>query len=296
VHRHILKLANMLRHYAEAEAAGELIRSRMPRRAKAKEIEESIELAYGLESTPKLDREPPTHRASVEDIEQIVAERFSGRSMLEELQARSPFPILDSTVEVIDALFPPDSLICVGGDPWNEMTAPLPKLRKLLNRDFFELVVPSPMSAPNWVDAKGPHSRGIANTGPRRFIVTDFDIKPTDKHGKPTVYFDLIQRWEAAGVTIQDACAALIGFLTELPGPLVMVVYSGNVSLQAWWFAEGEDESLAGKMRGFFQSAVILGADRAGWTTCQFFRMPGAQRCNTGRRQTVHYFDPSKIR
>ena len=216
--------------------------------------------------------------------------------MLEELQARSPFPIPNSTDEIVHTLFPADSLICVGRNPWSEITAPLRNLRSFCNRDFFELIVPSPMSALNWVDAKGKHSRSMANTGPRRYLVTDFDIKQFDKNDKPTVYFDLIKRWEAAGVSIQDACAALIGCLEELPGPLVMVVYSGNVSLQAWWFAEGQDESLAGKMRGFFQSAVILGADRAGWTTCQFFRMPGAQRSNTGRRQTVHYFDPSKIR
>jgi hypothetical protein len=291
VHRHILKLANVLRHYVDDPgAAGELIRGTIPRRAKPGEIEESIQRAYTLESTPKLDR-VPRHLADPLLIEQIVAEHFSGQSMLEELRQRSPFPIPESTDEIVQTLFPPDSIICVGRDPGHVITAPLGNFHKLETK---ELIVPSPMSALYSVDAEGcKHKRSLANTGPRRFIVTDFDIKPTDNHGNPTIYFDLIKRWEGAGVSIQDAAAALIMYLV---GPLVMVVYSGNVSLQAWWFAEGEDESLDSRMRAFFETAVILGADRAGWITCQLFRMPGAQRSNTGHRQTVHYFNPSKIR
>jgi hypothetical protein len=295
VHRHILKLANLVRHYVAAEVAAELIRGNMPRRAKAGEIEEAIELAYNLESTPNLDRAPPQHLANPRLIEQVVAERFSGGSMLEELRRRSPFPIPDSTDQIVRTLFPPDSLICVAGAiPEYALTAPLRNFSKLDRKEF---IVPSPMSDLHWIDKKGgTHKRGLANTGPRRFIVTDFDIKKFGKRNNPTIFFDLIKRWEAAGVSIQDAAAALICHLNELGGPLAMVVYSGNVSLQAWWFCEGEDESIDGRMRAFFETAVILGADRAGWTTCQFFRMPGGLRSNTDRRQDVHFFNPSAIR
>jgi hypothetical protein len=291
VHRHILRLANALRHYVEDPGtAGEMIRGTMPRRAKPGEIEEALERAYNLESKPKLDREPPRHFADPLLIEQIVAERFDGQSLLEELRERSPFPIPDSTNEIIRTLFPPDSIVCVGREPQHVITAPLRNLHKLETK---ELIVPSPMAALRSADAEGRvHTRCLANTGPRRFIVTDFDIKPIDNHGNPTIYFDLIKRWEAAGVSIQDAAAALIMYLV---GPLVMVVYSGNVSLQAWWFAKDEDESLDSRMRAFFETAVILGADRAGWITCQLFRMPGGLRSSTNRRQSVHYFNPSKI-
>ena len=293
VHRHVLKLFNLLRHHVEAEKAGELIASKMPRPPKPGEIEEALGLAYGTESTPKLDR-PPTHLASVADIEQIVAERFSGRSMLEELRTRSSSPIPETTNEIVRTLFEPDSLICVGSRPETAFSAPLANLSEL---EEWQLIVPSPMSALYWIDKKGKkHARCLANTGARRYLVTDFDIKPLNKDGSPSIYAGLIERWAAHGVTIQDAAAALISFLTELPGPLVMVVYSGNVSLQAWWFAEGEDESLDGTFRGFFTSAVILGADRQGWTKCQLFRMPGGLRRDTGRPQTVHYFDRSKIK
>jgi hypothetical protein len=293
VHRHVLKVVNLLRHYVGAEAAGELVRGRMPRRAKPGEIEGALGLAYGTGATPRLDR-PPPHLASVTYIEQIVAERFSGGSMLEELQNRSPSPIPNTTDEIVHALFEPDSLICVGWRPEEVLTAPLANLEGL---EAWPHIVPSPMSDLYSVDAKGEkHKRSLANTGARRYLVTDFDIKPLKTDGSPSIYAGLIERWEAHGVTIQDAAAALIAFLTELPGPLVMVVYSGNISLQAWWFAEGEDESMDAKMRGFFTSAVILGADRQGWSRCQLFRMPGSLRKDTGRRQTVHYFDRSKIK
>jgi hypothetical protein len=74
-----------------------------------------------------------------------------------------------------------------------------------------------------------------------------------------------------------------------------MVVHSGNISLQAWFYCEGERETLNSCLRGFFEHAVILGADRAGWTRCQLFRMPCATRSDTGRRQVIHYFDPSTL-
>jgi hypothetical protein len=292
VHRHTLRLANMLRHYVDDPGvAGELIRGKMPRRAKPGEIEEAIELAYNLESAPQLDRVPPRCLVDPLLIEQIVAERFEGQPMLEELRHRSPFPIPDSTDEIIRTLYPADSIICVGRDPESAFTAPLRNFRTLAKK---ELIVPSPMSALCSVDPKGDrHKRSLANTGPRRFIVTDFDIRPFDKNDAPTIYFDLVKRWEAAGVSIQDATAGLISYLS---GPLVMVVYSGNISLQAWWFAEGEDESPDSRMRTFFETAVILGADRAGWITCQLFRMPGGLRSSTNRRQSVHYFNPSLLR
>jgi hypothetical protein len=294
VHRHVLKLGNFLRHYVTADQAAQIIAERMPRRAKHREIEDAVELAYGQSIARVAGQQPPRHRPSVEMIERIVAERFSGRSMLEELRERSPYSPPDDTEWTIRRLFESDSLICVARSPNAAITAQINNFSgELID---YELVVPSPMSELWAIDAGGrKHQRCLANTGPRRYLVTDFDIKPLDNHGNPTIYAELIKRWEVAGVSIQDAAAALISFLQQLPGPLTMVVYSGNVSLQAWWFCEGEREGLNDPIRGFFESAVILGADPAGWTRCQLFRMPGALRTGTGRRQTVFYFDPSTI-
>jgi hypothetical protein len=113
-----------------------------------------------------------------------------------------------------------------------------------------QYVVPNPMSAEYVLDKDGKrHRRTRANTGPRKFIVTDHDIKP----GNP-LYADLITKWAKYHVTVQDAQAAIIGFLAE-HGPLSMVVYSGNVSLQAWWYCQGEKETLSSGLRAFFGKA-----------------------------------------
>ena len=287
VHRHILKLANHLRHYVPAEKAVELIRAKLPRRPKGREIEETVMRAYNLQNVAKIDS-PPTYQPDVALIEQIVAERISAKSALVELEEKSPSPIPDSTGEIMHQLFSPEDLICHACDFRKAVTRQLPQIFWSNN---FELVVPNPMSARYVIDKEGRrHNRSLANTGPRRYLVCDIDIKP----GPGSIYNELIQRWAKYGVSIQDAAAALIGHLSE-HGPLTMVVHSGNISLQAWFYCQGESESANSNLRVFFENAVILGADRAGWTRCQLFRMPGATRSNTGRRQSVHYFNPETI-
>jgi hypothetical protein len=288
VHRHIITLANGLRHYVEYEEAVELIKASMPRRPKGREVDETVERAYEIEDIPKAKKDrPPNLAPNVAEIEQIVAERITSKSALAELEESSPAPIPASTEEAMYQLFKPDDLICHASDCRRAVT------RMLRQMVFFsstaEYVVPSPMSAPYTLDGEGKkHYRGLANTGPRKFIVCDLDIKP----GNP-IYADLIAKWAKCNVTVQDAQAAIIKFLAE-HGPLSMVVYSGNVSLQAWFYCAGESDALNSPLRGFFESAMILGADRAGWTRCQLFRMPGALRANTGHRQTIHFFNPPR--
>jgi hypothetical protein len=68
------------------------------------------------------------------------------------------------------------------------------------------------------------------------------DIKP----GNP-IYTDLIAKWAKHGVTVQDAQAAIIGFLAE-KGPLSMVVYSGNQSLQGWFYCAKTQDFLSGDL------------------------------------------------
>lgn len=292
VHRQIMTLANRLRHYVPAEEAVDLIKDSMPRRSKGREVEEAVERAYEIEGgIPKLKKDrPPDLAPNVAEIEQIVAERITSKSALAELEESSPSPIPGSTKEALYGLFQPDKLICSADDYRRAVTRQLWQMHFGNNVDVAEYIVPNPMSAPYTLDGAGrKHYRTLANTGPRKFIVCDLDIKP----GNP-LYADLIAKWAKCNVTVQDAQAAIVRFLAEY-GPLSMVVFSGNISLQAWFFCAGESEALSGRLRAFFESAVILGADRAGWTRCQLFRMPGALRSNTGLRQTIHYFDPPPI-
>jgi hypothetical protein len=295
VSHYLLKVANLLRHYFEFEEARELLHEatrNCGRRVSADEINRALQKAYGTTSaTPEQER-PPRYSPDVNEIEQIVAERIGSRSKLAELEESSPVPIPQTGDQAMRMLFRASSLLCVGVRPEYPLTRPIEHLNNL---ERFQFVVPSPMSAQFTIDEDGrEHERTNANTGPRRFIVCDFDIKPADRNGNPSIYSELIKRWEAHQVTIQDGCAALIEYLAE-HGPLVMVVFSGNVSLQAWFYCEGEDESSHSPFRAFFEDAVILGADPAGWTKSQFFRMPGGTRRDTRRGQTIHFFNPERI-
>jgi hypothetical protein len=108
--------------------------------------------------------------------------------------------------------------------------------------------------------------RCLQNTGPRRFLVVEFDQGDFDQH------------------------AALLSHLSGL-APLVLAVHSGNKSLHGWFYCEGQSQEL---IHRFFRYAVSLGADSATWTPCQLVRMPDGLR-DTGVRQRVVFFNPNPL-
>src|SRR5262249_31094789 len=100
----------------------------------------------------------------------------------------------------------------------------------------------------------------LANTGPRRFLVVEFDSGDVDEQ------------------------AALLMHLAEI-APLVVAVRSGGKSLHGWFFVHGQPEEMVLRL---FRYAVSLGADPATWIRSQFVRMPDGMRDN-GNRQTVFF-------
>jgi hypothetical protein len=102
----------------------------------------------------------------------------------------------------------------------------------------------------------------LSNTGPRRFLICEFDQGAADAH------------------------AALLLHLGQF-APLVCAVHSGGKSLHGWYFVAGQPDA---KVEKFFRYAVSLGADRATWTRSQFVRMPDGTRDN-GRRQTIYFLN-----
>ena len=103
----------------------------------------------------------------------------------------------------------------------------------------------------------------FSNTGPRRFLVIEFDHGGVDEH------------------------AALLLHLAER-APLAIVVHSGNKSLHGWFYCVGQPEE---KLQRFMQFAASLGADPATWTRSQFVRMPDGTNANR-KRQTLYFFNP----
>jgi hypothetical protein len=189
---------------------------------------------------------------------------------LADLWHASPVPCTRDSTDAeffADQLFPGNPLICVGRSMSTFCTAHREDFRGTLSG--MSLVVPSPMSALTGArksDGKqSPHT--LDNTGPRRFLVVEFD------HGTA------------------DEQAALHWHLREY-APLVLVVSSGGKSQHGWYACEGIAEDVT---RRFMRYAVTLGADPATWTRSQFVRLPQGWRADKQAPQDVAYFDPAKL-
>lgn len=188
---------------------------------------------------------------------------------LVELWERSPVRIDDNeqhTEKIIDRLFPGNPLLCCGATSAAFDTRPREEWRGELS--VLQFIVPSPMSAPfgRKKNSKPGESEMSAhtldNTGPRRFLICEFDTGTTDEH------------------------VALLLHLGTF-APLVCAVHSGGKSLHGWFFVQGQ---LDAKVEKFFRYAVSLGADRATWTRSQFVRVPDGTRDN-GNPQTVYFLN-----
>ena len=163
------------------------------------------------------------------------------------------------TEEIIHRLFPGNPLLCCGRSQSNFDT----RRREAWNARLTKLqfIVPSPMSAVEGVTKGGKPSRHtLSNTGPRRFLVVEFDSGGIDDHAAILIH--------------------LAGY-----APLVCAVHSGGKSLHGWFFVAGQPEE---ELIRFFRYAVSLGADPATWTRSQFVRMPDGTRDN-GQRQMVFF-------
>jgi hypothetical protein len=210
---------------------------------------------------------------------------------LKDLGSLSPASVGGSprTEEILDTLFPGNPLLCLGRSANSFSTRPRELWRGREAR--FQFIVPNPMIKETGATQDGREStRCLENTGPRRFLVAEFDISEEDKKWAPYV-----REWKTKRISVLDANVALLLELARrgLPRlPLALAVYSGGKSIHSWYFCEGlTDEQL----RPFMVRAVRLGADPATWTRCQLVRMPDGTR-DDGKRQQVHFFAPDVIR
>ncbi len=167
------------------------------------------------------------------------------------------------TRNILNALFPDSNgLLCVGKSAYEFMTAPLTEHKVLFSQQF---VVPAYMTATSGTTQAGKQSMHTkSNTGPRRYIVCDFDEPAPEQH------------------------PAIIMHLAKFR-PLTMVLSSGGKSLHAWFpvTASAADDRL------FWRLCIALGADPALMRNhSQFVRMPNGTRDN-GKRQHCVYFNPA---
>jgi hypothetical protein len=216
---------------------------------------------------------------------QLIAQTGGG---LVDLWETSPIRLESgraATEEIIDAMFPCNSLLCCGWERWRFDTRPRRQWRGKLSQ--MQFIVPSPMRAREGrtlTQRLSAHS--LDNTGSRRFLVIefDFDREPASKDEPP------VAAHSKHGFTVEDLCAALLLHLAKI-APLALVAHSGNRSLQGWFFCAGQSEEI---LRSFMSHAVSIGADPMTWLRSQFVRMPDGLR-DTGSRQRIFFFNPKVI-
>lgn len=240
-----------------------------------REIEDAVANSKALASRPwqpSASRvSPPTSSPKWPRIDSGLRAKIVESSLgVEALRQASPLSIDDCEHDAhyfLSHLFPAGSLVCVGLS--NDLFA-THLLDDVLGVDLVKtcLIVPSPMTARVGVTKRGKRSQHtLSNTGPRRYLVTEFDSGSADEQAPLIMH--------------------LSGF-----APLVMVVSSGGKSLHAWWRCAGVDEQA---QLNFFRYAVSLGADPATWCRSQFVRLPQGWRADKGTRQQVLYFNPAAL-
>jgi hypothetical protein len=158
-----------------------------------------------------------------------------------------------------------------GDDPWvcfgSNTDFSTERLSRIIKPQQFAQIVPSPMLDKYGMTADGRRSQHtLSGTGPRRFLVLEFDGIARDTQGATLLH--LAER-----------------------APLAMAVDSGGKSIHGWFFCKGKTDE---QLRPFFRMACGLGADPATWNRSQFVRMPDGRRDN-GNRQSVLFFNPEHL-
>jgi hypothetical protein len=178
--------------------------------------------------------------------------------------AELPLMQADFVPALVGILFPRDPLICAGHSVESMHCKHLSEWGTTLSETQF--LVPSPMTARTGTNREWRTStRCLANTGPRRFLVIEFDDLSIENQA--AIHIHLSMRY-----------------------PLALVVHSGGKSLHGWFFVAGSPDD---ELLGFMQYAVSLGADSHTWTRCQAVRTPGGLRRGGGqvRVQQVAFFN-----
>ena len=189
------------------------------------------------------------------------------------------------TDQIIDILFPGNPLLCCGWNRHRFDTRPRKHWYKL---DDLQFIVPAPMTGRSGLTRnRKPSAHALSNTGPRRFLIVEFDFNTR----RSVEEAQLLKKLLIEGRDERDLCAALLLHLAEM-APLVLAVYSGSKSLHGWFYCQGQPEQILNR---FMEYAVSLGADSSAWHRSQFTRMPDGLRDN-GQRQSTYFINQAIIR
>lgn len=248
--------------------AGEAVRliqahdGTLRRHLQPREAADAVEKAYSAKLDPSVRFERPAELPSWNSTETARLHREM-ETTVQDLIDVSPEQDLESFHPrgILERLFPdPEGLLCIGESAFSFLTAPLRDHSRLRQKQF---ITPAFMVSVFGETQDGKLSmHAKSNTGPRRFIVCDFDEPPPEQH------------------------PAIIMHLSKFR-PLTMALSSGGKSLHAWFptTTSIEDDRL------FWRLCIGLGADPALFRNhSQFVRLPNGTRDN-GNRQSVVYLN-----
>lgn len=229
---------------------------------KHNEVIRAVEKAFIAKLDPSVRFERPPELPAWNSTETARLHRET-KTTVQDLIDASPEQDLESFHPrgILERLFPdPDGLVCIGESAYVFHTAPLREHRHLRAKQF---ITPAFMLETHGETQDGKLSmHAKSNTGPRRYIVCDFDEPSPEQH------------------------PAIIMHLSKFR-PLTMALSSGGKSLHAWFptTTSIEDDRL------FWRLCIGLGADPALFRNhSQFVRMPNGTR-NNGNRQSVVYLN-----
>ena len=294
VHLWLFNVSRNLHAHMPAGQIEDLLRSRLAncgRKVPDREIKEAIKHSIDAAWTPKGSagavRESTAAQPDPDLIERLVVDGYR----IADLWHNSPCWFESPQTEaIIDLLFPGNPLLCCGKTAFEFDTKTREEWSGQLSQLSF--IVPSTMTARTGLTQNGKHSaHALSNTGPRRFLIVEYDFAEFAKDGKtPTQWQPMLQRLAKLGITIQDMCANLLLRLNNVK-PMTMAVCSGGKSIHGWWYCNGATDA---QLKPFHQWAVVRGADPATFRPSQFVRIPDGRRDN-GKEQSVLYFDPSTL-
>ena len=220
------------------------------------------------------------------DLPRVREIALNGDTLLTLKESSRGIP--ESPQRVLGPLYRPETLLWCGRDKFANSTPRT--VGDWLARDLsgYQYIVPNPMTALTGLTKGGRESyRCLGNTGPRKFLVIEFDFKP----GASTEVDTLLTDLQKQGRTVGDLNAALHCHLQEFL-PLAMVVFSGGSSLHGWYPCE---HIAPEKQEIFFDYAVTLKADPQLRNHSQPVRFPWGKRASNGAVQEVLYFNPEVL-
>lgn len=288
IHAWLFSVARQLHAHMSADAIGAVLRAatvNCGRRVTAREIRDAVNNSQAVAWVPRpresatLKRSggrmaaapveqpsetrwpkscPVTRRLRVADAK---AEGVGGLADLWEVSPVRPEGV--TADDWLDVLLPGAEWLCLAPDHPGSARSRRREKWSFGPADECGLVVPSPMAGPsgNGLDGRRSH-RCLDNTGPRRWLVIEFDKLEDGKTPMPiddqaALHWHFRESAIAAGWPRLGLC-----------------VHSGGKSLHGW-YGPVADEEKARELMGY---AVSLGADPATWNRCQLVRLPGGSR------------------